>query len=67
MFLSDDGDGDQDADTAPEPLPAEPATPSTAALRSIGDEDVGVVDESVDHGGCDDVVAEAVGLPLTLW
>src|SRR5271169_5682993 len=31
-------DGDQDADTAPEPLPVEPATPSTAALRSVGGE-----------------------------
>jgi DmpG-like communication domain len=30
------GDGDQDADTARAPLPAEPATPSTAALRSVG-------------------------------
>jgi hypothetical protein len=30
-------DGDQDAHTAPEPLPAEPAPPSTAVLRSVGD------------------------------
>src|SRR6516165_10872283 len=30
-------DGDQDADTAPEPRQAEPTTPSTAALRSVGD------------------------------
>ena len=30
------GDGVQDADTVPEPLPAEPATTSTAALRSVG-------------------------------
>jgi hypothetical protein len=28
----------QDADTVPEPLPAEPTTPSTAALRSAGGE-----------------------------
>ena len=36
-------DGVQDADTAPEPRPAEPATPSTAALRSAGGDDLGVV------------------------
>jgi hypothetical protein len=29
-------DGDQDAHTAPEPLPPEPARPSTAVLRSVG-------------------------------
>jgi hypothetical protein len=29
------GDGDQDADTARAPLPAEPATPSTAASRCV--------------------------------
>jgi len=44
-------DGDQDADTAPEPLPVEPATPSTAALRSVGGQDVGVVHDPVDHRG----------------
>src|SRR5271166_664252 len=45
-------DGVQDADTAPEPRPAEPATPSTAALRSAGVDDFCMVDEAVDHGGC---------------
>ena len=39
--------GDQDADIAPEPLLAEPAPPSTAALRSVGDDDGGVVQEPV--------------------
>jgi hypothetical protein len=27
-------------------------------LRSVGGEHIGVVDEPVDHGGCDGVVAE---------
>src|SRR5271169_75294 len=53
-------DGDQDADTAPEPLPVEPATPSTAALRSVGGQDVGVVHDPVDHRGGHDLVAEHV-------
>src|SRR5271166_4323603 len=51
-------DGVQDADTAPEPRPAEPATPSTAALRSAGGDDFCMVDEAVDHGGCYHVVTE---------
>ena len=50
--------GAQDADTAPEPLPAEPAPPSIAALRSAGDDDFGVVHEAVNHGGGDDIVTE---------
>src|SRR5271166_1287434 len=33
-------DGDQDADTAPEPLPVEPTTPSTGALPSVHGDDV---------------------------
>jgi hypothetical protein len=43
------GDGNQDADAAPKPLPVAPATPSTAALRSVGHHDFGMVDEAVDH------------------
>jgi site-specific DNA recombinase len=39
--------------------PPTPSPPSTEdGLRSIGREDFGVVDEPVDHGGGDDVVAE---------
>jgi hypothetical protein len=51
-------DGDQDAHTAPAPLPMEPAPPSTADLRSVGVEDLGVVDEAVDHCGDDDVAED---------
>jgi hypothetical protein len=41
-------DGDQDAHTAPEPLPAEPAPPSTAVLRSVGGYLMAGVDEAVE-------------------
>ncbi len=46
--------------TAREPQPPEtgPRPSSDMGLRSHGAEDLGVVDESVDHGGGDDVVAE---------
>ena len=44
-------DGDQDAHTTPEPTPPEPAPPSTAALRSVGDDDGGVVQEPVQDAG----------------
>ena len=54
------GDDDQDVDTAPEPPPAEPTAPSTAALRSVGGDDFGVVHEAVDHGG-GDAAGQSVG------
>ena len=52
------GDGDQDADTALEPPPAEPATPSTAALRSVGEDLVAGVDQPVEQRFGDDGVRE---------
>ena len=42
-------DGGQDADTAPELPPPAPARQSTAALRSAGDDDTGVVQEPVEQ------------------
>jgi hypothetical protein len=42
-------DGDQDAHTAPEPLPPEPAPPSTAVLRSVGGDLVTGVDQSIEQ------------------
>jgi hypothetical protein len=44
-------DGDQDVDTDPEPDLRETARPSVAALRSVGDHDVGVVQEPVEEAG----------------
>lgn len=46
----DDG---QDADTAPEPHPLEPEQRSAAALRSVDKDEVGVVQQPVDGGGCE--------------
>ena len=43
--------GDQDADTTPEPPPVEPAALLIAVLRSVGDDDCGVVQQSVEDAG----------------
>ncbi len=52
------GDDGQDAHTTREQPSPKTASPSTAALRSVGVHHVAVVEESVEDGGGEDVVAE---------
>ena len=57
----DDGPDGQPRPPNPDPGPDRPGPVSTQdRLRSLGSEDLGVVDEAVDHGCGDDVVGEGL-------